>query len=1351
MRTPARTLFVVAFLAFVLPVAAQQFPAKDSSVQLLATNNDTPEPKDVSPPVHRFLGWQNGFARDPGYLRRFARPRARQSVSLMGSSASSRAQLHGETLVEELNVASAAPGLALRRILPSGFIPSAVTTGDFNRDGRADLAATIGGEDSVWIYLGRGDGSFDLPSILPLAGSAPAAVVAADLRGRGILDLIVAEVDTGTVNILPGRGDGTFDAQAQIPLPVSPIFIAVQDVDLDSRLDLIVGLAGDLTTGPFAVLLGDGQGNFSSPLFAATDRFYFGRWLAVGDANRDGFSDVLVTGDDPTGGSTQIFVSRGDGSFQAGEKLAEANAIGRAPTTASLGDLNADGCADAVVNDTFGLSIVFLSRCDGTFDMTTLRTYGAGDLGYASTIVDINRDGNLDVLTSGFFAPPSVFGSFAGNLLSVRLGGGDGTLQSAEVFRGGVSMFSLAVADFNGDGWLDVTTADQDSDSISVFLNDQTSGFGFPRGRYVGYQDGSGLGGTTNVPASLPVVVDLDGNGTRDLALLGEPQFAGSPYSIVTLLNQGSGRFSERIRSEAFTADLRIGDFVLADFNNDTRPDFLAIGQQFDSNTEFITFAPNSGAGSFEPATRTLRSGAAGKIGVGDFNQDGRLDFVAFSFLRVTVFLGNGNGTFNPGMSQNFPAGTSGAPFKVFAGDFNRDSRLDLLVRTQDTSGPSVLFQFLGNGDGTFQPGRLLFDTIGELYVADVSNDASLDLIATDAGGLQGSPRISVYRGQPDGSFALSQTYTPYTGIWMAPREFVFVPAPGFDLGIADYDGDGRLDVPVFQTVRPFPRWAYVQFLKGNGDGTFTPTFNVTRFFRPITPQSGADLDQDGFADMIELNKRISSLNVIPGTPAPALQLSLLADPVVGTQGRARVSRNIPTTSPTSVTLSASDPAIQVPVSVTIPPGAVSQDFAFTLGAGFDSRRMFFLRGAADSESAFAFSTQADGSFPVGVGVQPDRFFFVLFPGQDSRTNSAPNHVAVVSVGGYGSSFQLECLNLPGDVICAFDQETLDVPNGGSNFTRFGIVAGTNAPPGIYTIQIAASDGLVTSVQAIQLTITGDFSIAVTPSTARTVPVGTSMYQVTLTSLVQVSSPAVLTCTNLPQGAACDVNGSALEPLPQGNSLPFRVITQGTLAGDYSITLTATGGPFSHSTVFQLQVGDFSGTVSSNSATIPVGSSAQFNLSVISLNGFTDQLTFSCVSPTTSVSCSFNPLTANLDPNGSTNTVLTVAVASRPPSGALFTASSSLLASAVFGVTGLLLSGWTTKRARAWSRSCRGIAVLALAGAALVTSCGGGGETTSVPPPPPPPPPPVVTVNLTVRATSPSFSRDLTMITIRIP
>jgi hypothetical protein len=227
------------------------------------------------------------------------------------------------------STSAALPGIEVRPMLPSGTTPTAVVTGDFNGDGHMDFVMANGVTNDLWIYLGNGDGTFQLPQVVPLSkGLSPMYLAAADLRGNGILDLVVAESDSSTVGVLLGNGDGTFGYEQTYALPEPAAAVVVDDFNHDGKLDIaaVMDTSEDVylaTTGvPYlALLIGDGTGNFAAPVITSNYGFYSTAFnLTSGDVNGDGLPDLLVTG--PGLENSQIFLNNGDGTFTAGATVA---------------------------------------------------------------------------------------------------------------------------------------------------------------------------------------------------------------------------------------------------------------------------------------------------------------------------------------------------------------------------------------------------------------------------------------------------------------------------------------------------------------------------------------------------------------------------------------------------------------------------------------------------------------------------------------------------------------------------------------------------------------------------------------------------------------------------------------------------------------------------------------------------------------------------------------------------------------------------------------------------------------------------------------------------------------------
>jgi hypothetical protein len=331
----------------------------------------------------------------------------------------------------------------------NGFVPrdvgQSVAVVDFNGDGKLDLAIpqpTNVGTDSVAILLAKGDGSFAPAVNYHVGGLDPEFVIAGDFNGDGKLDLATSNFSDSSVTILLGNGDGTFQTQATYSFNVGPLSghglepwaLVAGDFNGDGKLDLAVTLQ---YANGVAILLGNGDGSFQNPVEYATVPGPVG--IVVGDFNRDGKLDLIIPS--LQNGAT-LLLGNGDGTFQA------QGTVGTGVVAAiATADLNHDGKLDlvTVADEPTSTLDVLLGNGDGTFQNAVTYPVGgsnATDLG----IGDVNADGNLDLIVP-------CGGSLN---LSVLLGNGDGTFQSPTNVSATRDVNGFAVGDFNGDGKLDI-------------------------------------------------------------------------------------------------------------------------------------------------------------------------------------------------------------------------------------------------------------------------------------------------------------------------------------------------------------------------------------------------------------------------------------------------------------------------------------------------------------------------------------------------------------------------------------------------------------------------------------------------------------------------------------------------------------------------------------------------------------------------------------------------------------------------------------------------------------------------------------------------------------------------------
>jgi hypothetical protein len=269
-----------------------------------------------------------------------------------------------------------------------------LVTGDFNGDGKLDLAFPDPFHNLVHVLLGNGDGTFTEVSTTAV-GADPVWVAAGDFNGDGKLDLAVVNRAGGNVSILLGNGDGTFSRKPSVRVGTKPNAVTVADFNGDGKLDLAVVNSG---SNNVSILLGAGDGTFILKSSPATGASPYG--IVASDFNGDGKVDLAVTNTcgnalscSPLAyGSVSILLGAGDGTFTVTSKVLTAY---RKPLGIAAGDFNADGKADlAVVGMTEGGALVFPGNGKGGFGTPIV----LGEDPYSNYIAvgDFNGDGRLD-------------------------------------------------------------------------------------------------------------------------------------------------------------------------------------------------------------------------------------------------------------------------------------------------------------------------------------------------------------------------------------------------------------------------------------------------------------------------------------------------------------------------------------------------------------------------------------------------------------------------------------------------------------------------------------------------------------------------------------------------------------------------------------------------------------------------------------------------------------------------------------------------------------------------------------------------------------------------------------------
>jgi len=373
------------------------------------------------------LSWMKRLLRNPKKARRSRLPSYRPWIESL----------------EDRNL----PSFFTSPTFPVGTTPVAQVAGDFNGDGKADLAVVNQGSNTVSILLGNGDGTFQ-PKTDYATGTTPVGIAVGDFNGDGKVDLAVANLGAKSISILLGSGDGTFLPKTDVPLPLTPYALTVADFNGDGKADIAVTTQNPTFSAPtddVTLLLGNGNGTFQAPVSIVTDSFAAFQNANAGgrssiqsaDFNGDGRPDLVVVNNKdtwglvgraqsrtlfPAAGTVSVLLGNGDGTFQAPRIFG----VGVGANSVTVGDFNGDGHPDfAVSNNNSTFLNIFTNTGVGNFTTAnlTLATIPSSTLAAG----DFNGDGASDLtFTVGTFNGISGFTS-----QKVYYGQVGGTLQAA--------------------------------------------------------------------------------------------------------------------------------------------------------------------------------------------------------------------------------------------------------------------------------------------------------------------------------------------------------------------------------------------------------------------------------------------------------------------------------------------------------------------------------------------------------------------------------------------------------------------------------------------------------------------------------------------------------------------------------------------------------------------------------------------------------------------------------------------------------------------------------------------------------------------------------------------------------
>lgn len=681
------------------------------------------------------------------------------------------------------------------------------------------------------------------------------SIALGDFNGDGKPDFATVDGETKIVSVFLGNGDGTFRTGQTYSTVSEARALAAGDFNGDGRTDLIIASQNQFS-GSLSVLLGNGDGTFQPPLnYPLASNPYA---VAIADFNNDGIADVVTA--NSFGSTVSILLGRGDGSFQP---EVDVN-VTFSPGSLAIADFNRDGYADIAVSGLNGVSIL-LGQGGTNFAQTTINNLGSGSTGNILAVGDLNNDGNPDLLRVGMG-------------VTVLLGNGDGSFGTPIRSAGNLLAKSIAVADFNGDGILDVAAVDAATVSVAVMRGIGDGTFQAAVNQPVVANSYALAAGDFNSDGTVDVVVTgysgagisvLLGGAASELSIAAThrgvltPGQSGFTYLIVVSDGPSSTPVGSVNVVAAFPAGLTpvsiggIGWTCNLAALSCTRADSLAINSSYPaivakvnaeggltgtvkssfvlsgggsqnavtaidstyvhvpSNAALVSSPNPSVLGHAVTLTATVTSGATGSV-----------SFYNGAAPLGSAVIAGGQAVLSTAL---LPSG-SDTLYAEYGGDSNYGTSISAPLVQMVTAMPV-------NGLASPTTDYLVSGGIQWIGAADVNGDGKPDLVTVNFGGAGGS--INVLLGAGNGKFAAAVSYPVTSGSVDSAA-------------IGDFNGDGKIDVIVASSAGLF-------LLLGNGDGTF----QAARLVSPSTAYTNllcGDLDRDGKLDLVA----ISGGNIVP-------------------------------------------------------------------------------------------------------------------------------------------------------------------------------------------------------------------------------------------------------------------------------------------------------------------------------------------------------------------------------------------------------------------------------------------------------------------------------------------------------
>jgi hypothetical protein len=725
-----------------------------------------------------------------------------------------------------------------------------VLAGNFTGSGSADLIVHANHYDSfagkltytpLLLLKNNGDGTYAPAVPITSGGYYVLSITSVDWNHDGSPDLVVGgwtgDRQGSYFYVLLNDGHGNFTDAPETPIPVASLaysagwadgFAGVVDLNNDGQWEIVhlgAGTGQGAYGGDYTLevigkdpILGYGP-LMELPLGLDAGSYVLPAQLVFADLNNDGKPDIITRNDgyyvyNP---GLTVFLSTPTGFAPAQQVLQPFGP----PVAVGAGNFSGTGRTDLVTvfdnysvgNDTYDGDVIQVLKNDaqGNFAPQTPLSLNRRDVAQAA-VADVNKDRIPDIVmilipgdgTSGGRQYDHVSQLSVWTWLADGHGGFRPSTASpiplTATDQGAPT--SITLTDLDSDGFLDVALGSGTTGEVRIAVNDGTGNMRQPSHNlpYLGQQQLSFAPDEPGVAQQ--VFADFNNDGQTDFV-------STSAAGLEVYLGQRTGGFTHSTGLVDSFPGSPYSWVKVGDLNNDGVPDVVS-----GANTHFfygmVVFLGN-GDGTFRQAPAfTVQPPGYGisDATLADVNNDGKLDAVvalteadssAADAVAYAVCFGDGKGglSFNANtivpIQTSFSASSnSNLHVTPTVGDFNGDSKLDLLVPTIIGSGEGLTL-YLGKGNGTFTAESVVYSGAAQADVqelaADVNGDGKLDLVAYSAAS---GPRGSVYLGDGHGGFQLSVVLD--FNARGADAGFSIYPA---DLALGDFNGDGKLDLAV--------------------------------------------------------------------------------------------------------------------------------------------------------------------------------------------------------------------------------------------------------------------------------------------------------------------------------------------------------------------------------------------------------------------------------------------------------------------------------------------------------------------------------------------------------------------------